>query len=60
MSGNVNANRSDSSPGQTNDQTPETPTGDENFFEYYEKDSPSHSRPQSIPEEYVLANPSEE
>ena len=60
MSGNVNANRSDSSPGQTNDQTPETPTGDEDFFEYYEKDSPSHSRPQSIPEEYVLANPSEE
>ena len=60
MSGNVNTNRVESSPGQINDRTPETPTGDENFFEYYEKDSPSLSRPQSIPEEYVLANPSEE
>ena len=60
MSSNVNTNRCDSSPGQINDRTPETPTGDENFFEYYEKDSPSLSRPQSVTEEYVLANPSEE
>ena len=59
MSGNVNASRTDPSVGQTNNGTPDTPTRDENFFEYYEEDSPIPSRPQSITEEYVLANPSE-
>ena len=60
MSGNVNANRTYPSVEQNTNGTPKTPTGDENFFEYYEKDSPTPSRSQSIPEEYVLANPSEE
>ena len=59
MSGNVNASRTDPSVEQSNNGTPKTPTRDENFFEYYEEDSPIPSRPQSITEEYVLANPSE-
>ena len=37
MSGNVNVGRTDPSVGQTNNETPKTPTRDENFFEYYEK-----------------------
>ena len=60
MSGNVNANRTYPSVGENNNGTPKTPTGDEDFFEYYEMDSPTPSRYQSITEEYVLANPSEE
>ena len=63
MSHNQDSNTIDQSSDQINNGLPETPSLEDDIFKEYEEgplESRTPSRTSSIPEEYVLANPSEE